>query len=111
MKLFSEMLMRTSITDDYVEKEKSTVQLERGKPSPIEEFFGFSPLRSLTPKYLNRDNYMKTEFGVEHIEYPDVVVEQLSTRKLTKEQVQAFYDKHYTTNNLRIFVAGRFDKA
>lgn len=110
LQTFSKMILAPSITDEYVEKEKGTVELERGKPSPITQLLGFNPRDYLFPSYLHNPDFWETEFDI-HLKQPFTdSEEQLSTQKLTRQQVETHYHDYYYPANMRIFVAGKFNR-
>ncbi|OFZ11495.1 MAG: hypothetical protein A2Z20_12530 [Bdellovibrionales bacterium RBG_16_40_8] len=104
------LILKPSITDDYVTKEKRTVELERGKPSPIDLAFGFDIKNYLYPKYLRQKDFWQSEFGVTFSYKFSLTQEQLSTQRLTLAQVKQHYDDYYIPANMRVFVAGKFVK-
>jgi len=108
---FAKMLLHPQITADYVDKEKATVELERGKPGPISEFLGFNPMDYLHFDYLDSHDFWQTEFGVDNKQKFTLTEEQFSTRRLTAAQVQAHYDNYYYPRNMRLYVGGEFDRA
>lgn len=104
------MILQPNINDNYVEKEKGTVELERGRPSPLLQTLRFNPMEYIYPKYLTKATFWKSEFGYKNESY-SISEEQLSTQKLTTKQVQQFYDDYYYPSNMKLFVAGKFDRA
>jgi zinc protease len=108
---FAKMILEPEISADYVKKEKGTVELERGRPSPIAEILHFDLLQYLNPKYLAKPNFFETEFKVKAVEEPTLTEEQLSTPQLTLEQVRRHYQKYYFAKNMKLFISGNFNRA
>lgn len=107
---FSKMLLVQKIENDYVSKEKSTVELEIGQPGPLTQILGFHPLEILNPRYLRQDGFWKKEFGKNFDNRFTETEEQLSNRRLTTQQVWDHYVKFYHPTNMRIYVAGKFKR-
>jgi len=107
---FSKMLLVQKIENDYVRKEKSTVELEIGQPGPLTQILGFHPIEILKPSYLKPDGFWKKEFGKNYDDKFTVTEEQLSNRRLTTQQVWDHYIKFYHPTNMRIYVAGKFNR-
>jgi len=107
---FSKMLLEPSFTQEYVEKEKGTVELERGRPGPITQVLGFNPLDYLVPPYLKPESFWKSEFGVSLEDPYTLSQEQLATQRITLAHVEKHYKDYYYPSNMRLFVAGRFDR-
>ncbi len=110
LKNFSKMIIAPSITDEYVEKEKGTVELERGKPGPITQLLGFNPRDYFYPSYLHTPDFWETEFHVRLDQPFTDSEEQLSTQRLTRSQVETHYKDFYYPANMRLFVAGKFNR-
>lgn len=110
LQLFAKMILEPEITEDYVSKEKGTVELEIGKPSAFASIFKANPKDLLNPSYLNMPSFWEKEFGLNFDEPFTLVEEQLSNRKLNSEKLQEHYDKYYYPGNMRIFIAGKYDK-
>ncbi len=104
------MILEPKFSDEYVEKEKSTVELERGRPHAISEMLQFDYLKFLFPKYLKRKDIWQTQFGVSFNKPYTLTEEQLSTPKLTTAQVSKHYDDYYTPSNMRLFISGKFNR-
>ncbi|MFN8790797.1 MAG: M16 family metallopeptidase [Bdellovibrionales bacterium] len=107
---FSKMLLEPSFTQEYVEKEKGTVELERGRPGPITQVLGFNPVDYLVPPYLKPESFWKSEFGVSLDEPYTLSQEQLATQRITLAHVEKHYKDYYYPSNMRLFVAGRFSR-
>lgn len=107
----SKMILNPEIADKYVDKEKATVELERGRPSPITLTLGFNPMDYLRPKYLKAPDFWRSEFHVSFSEPYTLTQEQLSTRRLTAQQVRDYYNDWYHPANMKLFVAGKFNRA
>jgi len=107
---FAQMILNPSISREYVEKEKSTIELERGRPNPIAQTLGFHPLDYLYPRYLHYPSFWQTEFGIADEPGFTLTQEQLSTQRLSAKQVQQHYDEFYYPRNMRLFIAGKFDR-
>ncbi len=107
----SKMLLNPEIADKYVDKEKATVELERGRPSPITLALGFNPMDYLRPKYLSAPDFWESEFHVSFDEPYTLTQEQLSTRRLTAQQVKDYYGDWYHPANMKLFVAGKYNRA
>lgn len=107
---FAKMILQPSITQEYVDKEKGTVELERGRPSPFNIAFGFSPYDLLFLPYLQSPTFWKSEFDVTYDTSYTITQEQLSTRRLTLNQVKDYYSDYYHPTNMRLFIAGKFDR-
>lgn len=107
---FAKMLLVKNIEDTYVQKEKSTVELEIGTPGPITVMLGFYPTEILSPSYFKKENFWEREFGIETDARFTRTQEQLSNRKLTKQQVWDHYVKYYHPDNMRVYVAGKFNR-
>jgi predicted Zn-dependent peptidase len=109
---FAQMLLKPSFLEEYVAKEKGTVELERGRPGPVSEVLGFNPMDFLKPNYLNAPDFWQSEFNVKrNRDGFTLTEEQLSTRRLTLEQVTTHYQDYYYPANMRLFIAGKFDRA
>ncbi|KYG65573.1 hypothetical protein AZI86_00385 [Bdellovibrio bacteriovorus] len=108
---FSKMILQPNFEDRYVQKEKSTIELERGRPSPIEETIGFSLWSLLRPSYLDKKGFWESEFNYPSNKDYTLLQEQLSTRKLTAEQVENHYHDYYYAKNMKLYIAGKFDRA
>ena len=111
LEVIGKMLLSPSINEDYVAKEKSTVELERGRPGPITQALGIHPMEIIQPRYLALPGFWETEFGVDYEDKFTLTQEQLSTQRLTTEKVREFYEGYYHPANMQIFVAGNFDRA
>lgn len=107
---FTRMILKPEIREEYVQKEKSTVELERGRPGAVTQILGFDPRDILLPQYLRTPGFLESEFGVSIDEEYTLAQEQLSTQRLTAKQVQTFYQDYYCPKNMRVFVAGRFNE-
>lgn len=107
---FEKMILRPTIMDEHVELEKGTVELEIGEPSPIVAAMGFNLLDYLSPDYLNLPDFAETEFGIKPKPYYTKTEEQLSNRKLTAEMVRQQYEDYYYPQNMRLYIAGRFNR-
>lgn len=107
---FSKMVLHPDINDEYVQKEKATVELERGKPSPLVEALGFNPKDILVPRYLSAEGFWKTEFGFDFDENFTLTQEQMSTRRLNLATVKEHYQAYYYPSNMRLYVAGKFNR-
>lgn len=108
---FEKMILQPTFSDEYVQKEKGTVELERGRPSPFNIAFGFSPSDVFYLPYLQPPSFWKTEFNVDYETPYTLTQEQLSTRRLTLEQIRQHYTDYYYPSNMRLFIAGKFDRA
>lgn len=106
----TQMILEPNIAEDYVAKEKGTIELERGRPSPIAQTLGLNPLDYIFPKYLAKKSFWESEFGLSFDEPFSLTQEQLSTQKLTANQVKKHYEDYYYPANMRLFVAGKFNK-
>lgn len=106
----AKMILEPSIGDEYVAKEKGTVELERGRPGPITQVLGFNPADYLYPKYLRQPDFYESEFGLNYDENFTLADEQLSTQRLTTEKVQQHYQDYYYPSNMKLFVAGKFKR-
>ncbi len=107
----SKMILNPEIADKYVDKEKATVELERGRPSPIVLALGFNPMDYLKPRYLKAPDFWESEFHVSFDEPYTLTQEQLSTRRLTAQQVKDYYNAYYHPANMKLFIAGKYDRA
>ncbi len=105
------MILQPKMSEDYVQKEKGTVELERGRPGPVALVLGFNPMEHLYPKYLKRADFWKSEFNVSPEPGITLTQEQLSTRKLTLAQVRQHYGDYYYPANMQLFVAGKYNRA
>ncbi|HEX4923386.1 MAG TPA: pitrilysin family protein, partial [Bdellovibrionales bacterium] len=110
LETISKLIVRPSITEEYVEKEKGTVELERGRPGPISQALGFNPIDYVKLGYLNNPSFWKSEFGLSSDDRFTLTEEQLSTQRLTRDHLQSFYDAYYYPSNMRLYVAGRFKR-
>ena len=106
----SKMILEPTFADEYVEKEKGTVELERGQPGPITLMLGFNPADYLKPSYLQEKGFWEEEFGLPKDHNYTLSEEQLSTRRLTTAQVKKHYEDYYFPANMRLFIAGHFDR-
>lgn len=107
---FGKMILEPSITPEYVQKEKGTVELEIGRPGPISETLGFNPKDYIYPSYLNGPSFWESEFGVTFEANYTTTEEQLSNRNLEVEQLVRYYKEWYHPANMKLFVAGKFDR-
>lgn len=107
---FSKMILSPEIAEKYVDKEKATVELERGRPSPIVLLLGFNPMDYLKPRYLSAPDFWESEFRVSFDEPYTLTQEQLSTRRLTAQQVKDYYGEYYHPANMRLYISGKFDR-
>lgn len=108
---FGKMILNPSFDDKYVQKEKGTIEIERGRPSPLQQTIGFNPMSILLPKYLSKKSFWDSEFNYSSKESYSLISEQLSTQNLTSEQVQNHYTDYYYPKNMKLFIAGKFDRA
>jgi zinc protease len=108
---FAKMLLEPKIGDDYVKKEKSTVELERGRPGPLDEVLQFDIMKIARPKYLKQPSFWESEFDVSFEDTYTLTEERLSTPRLTTEQVRQHYQDYYYPSNMRLFITGNFDHA
>ncbi len=111
LETFGKMILQPSFEDEYIEKEKSTVELELGRPSPMTEFLGFNLWDKIYPKTLKEPSFWMSEFGVEFDLPYSITEEQLINRRLQKHQVVNAYNNYYYPSNMTLFVAGNFDEA
>lgn len=107
----TKMILNPEIADKYVDKEKATVELERGRPNPFVLALGFNPMDYLRPRYLSPPDFWESEFNISFDEPYTLTQEQLATRRLTAQQVRDYYSDFYHPANMRLFVAGKFDRA
>lgn len=107
---FGKMLLKPTISEEYVDLERGTVELEIGKPSPISVFLGFNPMDHLYPRYLKAPDFWESEFNVSHRQDYTKTDEQLSNRRLTTAQVKQHYQDFYYPANMALFVVGNFDR-
>lgn len=110
LQTFTKMILDPGITIENVEKEKGTVELEIGRPSPLAQALGFNPMDYLTPPYLDGRDFWESEFGIKPSREYTRTEEQLSNRRLTVKQVREHYDNYYHPRNMRLFIAGRFNR-
>ncbi|QLY26582.1 pitrilysin family protein [Bdellovibrio sp. KM01] len=109
---FGKMILEPSIIPEYVEKEKGTVELEIGRPGPISETLGFNPMDYIYPAYFKGPSFMKSEFGIsEDDDKFTRTEEQLSNRRLQVDQLKTHYADWYYPANMKLFVAGKYDRA
>lgn len=108
--VISKMILETSIIDTYVEREKGTVELERGRPGPITLALGFNPMDYIYPKYLHQPDFWEKEFDYKSPDRFTLSEEQLSNRRLRTEQVQTQYNDFYYPANMKIFISGKFNR-
>ncbi|UYL09437.1 insulinase family protein [Bdellovibrio sp. SKB1291214] len=109
---FGKMILVPSILPEFVQKEKGTVELEIGRPGPISETLGFNPMDYLYPSYLREPGFWKSEFGIKGNEDRFTrTEEQLSNRKLEPAQLEKHYADWYYPANMKLFVAGKYDRA
>lgn len=106
----TKMILEPEIHDEYVQKEKATVELERGRPSPIVRLLGRDILDIIEPPYLKLPTYNESEFGISLKSPYTLAQEQLATQRLTADQVRHFYQEYYHSANMRVYIAGRFDR-
>lgn len=100
---FNRMLFNRTFTADDVEKARLEVWREIGEPTdPLLHF-----LSGLYPPQWVRPDFFVTEFGVENT---PAIQEQVRRhiRRLTEEDLKAFYKEHYVPNNMTLFYAGPF---
>jgi len=107
---FGVMILEPKFNNEYVQKEKATVELERGRPGPIDELLGFDIKTLIKPRYLQDPDFWQSEFGLNFNDRYNLVEEQLSTRKLTLDQVKRHYEAYYHPENMNLYVTGRFDR-
>ena len=107
---FATMILKPNLIEQYIEKEKTTVEMEIGKPTPIVQFLGFNPMQILKPRYLNHPNFWEQEFGLKLPPAYSLEDEQLSNQRLTLSQVQKQYEDYYYPSNMHLFIAGKFDR-
>lgn len=107
---FAKMLLEPNINESYVEKEKGTIELERGRPGPISALFGFNPMDKISPTYLKEPSFWESEFGLNFDQQFTITQEQLSNRKLTVEQVRSHYENYYYPSNMKLIITGKFDR-
>ncbi len=108
--IFEKMLLEPKITEEYVRKEKSTVELEIGRPGPVDELLQFDITKILFPSYLRTPEFWESEFGIPKHENFSNTETQLSNRRLTLEQVKAHYADYYYPANMILYIAGNFDR-
>lgn len=107
---FGKMILMPKFSDDYVQKEKGTIELERGRPSPIEQTLGFNFMSLMYPKHLKKRDFWKSEFNYEAPKSYSLLEEQLSTQRLTTKQVEDHYLNYYYPSNMKLFISGKFNK-
>ncbi len=107
---FGKMILEPSITPEYVQKEKGTVELEIGRPGPISETLGFNPKDYIYPAYLNGPSFWESEFGVTFEANYTTTEEQLSNRNIEVAQLVRYYADWYHPENMKLFIAGKFNK-
>ena len=107
---FATMILKPNLIESYIEKEKTTVEMEIGKPTPIVQFLGFNPMQILKPQYLSRPNFWEQEFGLKLPPTYTIEDEQLSNQRLTLEQVKKQYSDYYYPSNMNLYIAGKFDR-
>lgn len=108
---FAKMILDPSISEDYVKKEKGTVELERGRPGPVTQLLGFNPMDILNPNYLQSPDFWESEFNVSFDEKFTLAQEQLSTQRLTLQQVETHYQDYYYPSNMRLYIAGKYNRS
>lgn len=108
---FTKMILEPTFSDEYVEKEKDTVELEIGRPGPISVFLGYNPVDYFSPSYLEMKDFWQSEFGLSKIKTFTDTEEQLSNRRLTTAQVKKHYEDYYVPRNMRLFISGNFDRS
>jgi predicted Zn-dependent peptidase len=107
---FSQMILNPNIIEEYVEKEKSTVELEIGRPSAWSLALGFSPFDYLNPRYLSKPSFWETEFNIRNEQRFTNTEEQLSNRRLKTKQVLDHYNSYYYPKNMNLYITGKYDK-
>ncbi|MBC7539920.1 MAG: insulinase family protein [Bacteriovorax sp.] len=107
---FSKMLLHPNMTNENVQKEKSTVELEIGRPGPVTQALGFNPFDKFYPSYLKSSSFWETEFKISNDNLFSKSEEQLSNQKLTLVQINDHYNNYYYPSNMKLFVAGKFTK-
>lgn len=107
---FTKMLLNPSLSAENVSKEKTTVELERGRPNPFVEALGFD-IRDIYNRYARAQTFWESEFNVSFEPKFTLAEEQLSTRRLTVDQVRQLYEDYYVPSNIKIFVTGKFKES
>lgn len=107
---FAKMLLVEKIDPEYVKKEKATVELEIGRPGPVTQILGRHPKEIFMPAYLKQQGFWKKEFGLDFENRFTETEEQFSNRNLTAQQVWEHYKNFYHPTNMRVYVAGKFNR-
>lgn len=106
----TKMILEPTFEDSYVQKEKGTIELERGRPSPIVQALRMDPMELIRPSYLEKPSFWESEFSWKKKANYSLSEEQLSTQQLTTAQVQKHYEDYYYPTNMKLFIAGKFDR-
>ncbi|MDZ4661616.1 MAG: pitrilysin family protein [Pseudomonadota bacterium] len=109
---YFKMITNRTFVQDHIDKEKQSVLLEIGKPGVIASLLGFDLFAKLKPKNLSLPDFWESEFGAKLEDHGfSQDEERLSTLTLTAEQIFRHYKDYYHPSNMRIFIAGDFDKS
>jgi len=93
---------------DFIEKAKSSVELETGEPGWLSRLFGFDLLGSFWLRYFPTPDFYDSEFGIKYPSYTNDEF-RLSNRRLTYDQLIKHFDDYYRPSNMMLFVSGKFD--
>lgn len=103
---FASLSLGRKFTEQDIEKAKSDALLELGESEdPLPAI-----LRLVIPRLSKSPDFFSTEFGVVNPIKTEIEKIRRSTKNLTLEQIQAFYDRFYVPNNITLIVAGPFKK-
>ena len=113
LKTMTQMLQNRVFNDTDLKKAKQSITIEIGEPSPFERFFKvniWDLIDKLSLKH-KKANFFKNEFGVDLSQFNySKTLPKLNGEKLSLFQAQTFYEDFYIPKNIKLFIAGNFNK-
>lgn len=106
IEIFGKMLVDREFDEDLVQHSKKPVFLEIGRPDGMDHAIRF--LSRHTPHVLTVPSFWESEFGVIEPEYTRSGA-RIETEGLAGQDLQEFYQLHYSPENLTLLLTGKFD--
>ena len=113
LQTMTELLQNRTFEELELKKAKQSIMIEIGEPSPFERVFKsnvWDLLRKLSLEH-KRPHFFKQEFGVDFSQTKySKTLSKLNGEKLSLSQAQSFYEDFYIPKNIKLFIAGNFNK-
>ena len=113
LQTMTKLLQNRTFEESELRKAKQSIMIEVGEPSPFERLFKLSNSEIYNKLSLKdkRPSFFKNEFGVD-LSKPNYsrVLSKLNGKNLSLLQAQNFYEEFYIPKNIKLFIAGNFNK-